>query len=271
MDKKVRINLRDKNFAGEPSSCHKGVNKYVEWVRDNELVSKSCFYTDMCLQDVDKNNASKRHIAWLNEPRAIHGQWYDWIAENNRKFDYVLTFDKQLLDRGENFLFYPHGRCWIKDFNVKKSKLCSTIASAKNWTVGHKLRHEAINRYPGKFDVYGRQYKPVENKEEALSDYYFSITIENSIADYYWTEKVVDCFATRTIPIYYGTKSIVEHFNPDGIIFFETLEELEKILNEMSPELYNKMAPAVEENFELSKKFFIPEDWMFENLNFLFD
>ena len=42
----IKLNLRDKNFCGEPSCCHRGVNKYIEWVRENVMVSKSCFITD---------------------------------------------------------------------------------------------------------------------------------------------------------------------------------------------------------------------------------
>ena len=98
----VKTNIRDKNFGGEPSSCHKGTNKFVEWDFGDEAVSNSCFITDLCLQDVYKASGVKRKVAWILEPRAIHPQVYEWIEKNNKLFDYVLTFDSSwaVLDSG---------------------------------------------------------------------------------------------------------------------------------------------------------------------------
>ena len=109
----VKINIRDQNLwtgAGERSLqlCHmEAKNKYVEWVFDNELVSNTCWFTDLCFADVLKCRPGiiKRKVAWTLEPRAVYPQIYDWISTNNRLFDFVITYDKELLDRGENFLY----------------------------------------------------------------------------------------------------------------------------------------------------------------------
>lgn len=284
---KVKVNIRDKNFGGEPSSCHKGVNRFVEWEFGNERVSDSCFITDMCLQDVKKASGVKRKIAWIHEPRAIHPHVYDWIADNNRLFDFVLTYDKELLSRGENFLYYPHGRCWINyeddqtpaasykrlSDKLEDPKLCSIIASGKNFTEGHKLRHQVINEDINGIDVYGYGYNPVESKTEALDQYLFSVTIENCRQPGYWTEKIVDCFATQTIPIYWGDTSVTEHFNPNGIIFFEDIEELDSIIDDLrfnGEERFEEMKDAVVENCALVDKYRIPEDWLYLHYPFLF-
>lgn len=294
----VKINIRDKNFGGEPSSCHKGVNKYVEWDFSNTPVSKSCFITDLCLPDVYKASGVKRKIAWILEPRAIHPQVYEWIEHNNKLFDFVLTFDTDLVNRGENFLYYPHGRCWINgeptvpvtgyssnvdDNNIvyqtffpfyTKSKDCSIIASSKNFTEGHKMRHAIINsKYEG-VDVFGYGYKPVDSKREALDAYRFSITIENSIQPGYWTEKIVDCFATQTIPIFWGDKSVTEHFDEDGIIFINSLAELEDVLEEIrvnGEDMYSKRKMSILNNFAAVEAYRIPEDWMYLKYPFLFN
>lgn len=272
----VKINIRDQNFGNEPSSCHMGTNKHVEWVFDNILVSNSCFLTDLCLPDIAKASKVKRKIAWILEPRAIHPQVYSWIEKNNRLFDYVLTFDTDLVDRGENFLYYPHGRCWIngEPTTLVKNKLCSIIASGKNFAPGHQLRHDVIRNKYDVVDVYGYGYKPVQNKREALDAYMFSITIENSIQPGYWTEKIVDCFATKTIPIFWGDKSICDHFDGDGIFFFDKLTTLEEILEAIrfdGDNLYQTRIDAINKNFELVEKYRIPEDWMYETYPFLFN
>jgi len=187
-------------------------------------------------------------------------------------FDFVLTYDKEFLDRGENFLYYPHGRCWINNYqNDKKSKMCSIFASDKRTTVGHVLRHDVIARFKDEMDVFGRAYKSVEFKEEGMSEYYFSVTIENSVQEYYWTEKIVDCFATKTVPIFWGSRSVSEHFNEDGIIFFDTIDDLEDILTNMSDKQYDKMLPAINENFAKVEEYRIPEDWMYQRYPFLFE
>ena len=46
----------------------------------------------------------------------------------------------------------------------------------------------------------------------------FSIAIENASYETYFTEKLLDCFATGTIPVYYGAPDIGDYFNKDGII-----------------------------------------------------
>ena len=105
----------------------------------------------------------------------------------------------------------------------------------------------------------------------ASSCSYFSVTIENSIQEYYWTEKVVDCFATKTVPIFWGSREVCAHFDNDGIFIFVTIDELESILNDMTPDLYEKMLPAVERNFDKVEEYGIPEDWCFKKYPFLFE
>jgi hypothetical protein len=277
----VKVNLVDTNFVGEPSSCHKGINKYIEWDRGDALVSRTVFFTDNCLQHaLNCSDKVKRKVAWILEPRAIHPHVYDWIDTNYNHFDYVLTFDKHLLDKGKNFLYYPHGRCWINDYApTVKTKFCSIIASTKNFTEGHQLRHKVIQQLAAKhgIDVFGYGYKPIENKIAAQRDYYYTIVIENSIQDYYWTEKVVDAFATETIPLFWGSKSVDNKFytRNGALIHWNTIEELDQILNKKEEliESYNflKDDGKLYQNKQTVESYRIPEDWIFENYSFLFD
>lgn len=58
----------------------------------------------------------------------------------------------------------------------------------------------------------------VENKEEFLGNYRFSMAFENSSTPGYVTEKIVDSFLAGTIPIYWGAPDIAEDFNPKAFI-----------------------------------------------------
>jgi hypothetical protein len=269
----VEVNIRDKNFGGESSSCHKGVNKHVKWNFTNNPVSDTCFLTDMCLQDIHKASGVKRKVAWLLEPNAIHPHMYEWIQTNNKLFDYVLTFDEDLISKGQNYLYYPHGRCWINNYeDLKKENKVSIIASSKNFTEGHQLRHKVIDKFKD-IEVFGYGYNPVENKEDSLSKYMYSVTIENCRQPGYWTEKIVDCFATKTIPIFWGDDAVSDFFDPEGIIYFNSQEELGEILEDLKVNgdaIFESKKAAVEKNFKLVETYRIPEDWMYNNYRFLF-
>lgn len=56
---------------------------------------------------------------------------------------------------------------------------------------------------------------PCESKYQVLSKYIFSLCFENMAMDGYFTEKLFDCLYAGTIPIYMGSKSVVQYLPPD--------------------------------------------------------
>jgi hypothetical protein len=269
----LKVNLRDGNFAHHPtnqSMSYGHYPSYFQWERDNVLVSDTVFITDLFLHEVDKYKHSKCKVALLIEPPDINPQIYDYVDKNNKKFDYILTFDKKLLDTGRNFLFYPFGCCWVQDYTTPtKSKMCSMIASNKRMTKGHAFRQEIIQRFSSRVDHFGNGFRKIETKEEGLRDYYFSIVLENSQPNYYFSEKLLDCFASRTVPLYWGS-DVSHFFNTEGMLIFNTPDELEDIFSKLSPDLYHSLSGPIEENFKKLQKYKIPEDWIYQHYPFLF-
>jgi hypothetical protein len=264
----MEINLVDKNFEGRDLTLYPSDFK---WNTSSNTVSEHIFFTDYCLTEAAYCKTNQKKVAWLLEPKAILPSSYSYIEDNYRLFDYVLTFDRDLLSKIDNGLYTPYGTYWVNNNTTyNKSKLVSIIASFKNETFGHKLRHHIINTFTG-FDIYGKHpnYKYVASKNEALDNYYFSITVENSIQNSYWTEKLLDCFITKTIPIYWGTEDVCNFFNKDGILFFNKSSELRDILGMITPELYKQKEYAIEENFKLALQYKDPEDYIFKNYNYL--
>jgi hypothetical protein len=96
------------------------------------------------------------------------------------------------------------------------------------------------------------------------------VVVENSRCDDYFTEKLIDCFATGTIPIYWGTSNLGSYFNMDGIITFSELGELDTIMANLSPELYTERLLAIQDNFNRHHQYRVPENWMFEHYPDLF-
>jgi len=262
----VKVNLVDSNFIGRDLNINP---RYFKWETGNIKVSDHVFFTDYQLEKVTRLKSGQKKVAWLIEPKAIVPEVYTYIESNFNNFDYVLTFDRELLSKIDNGLFCPYGTYWVDDkVNYTKTKNLSIIASGKNAVIGHKMRHETIHYLGHKMDVYGRGYNPVQSKNEALDQYYYSIVIENSIQDSYWTEKLLDCFMTKTIPVYWGTKDVVNFFDKDGIIFFNDinhLESLTKLSQDYVREYYNQHLDAIEKNYELAKSYKDPEDYIFFN------
>jgi hypothetical protein len=106
--------------------------------------------------------------------------------------------------------------------------------------------------------LYGRGHNPFpenhdyefDGKSIILKDYAFSITLENWVQDNYFSEKIMDCFMLGTVPIYMGARKILDYFNPDGIVLVDSFEKIIDEVNNLSFDKYQKMLPAIKENFE---------------------
>lgn len=266
----MKVRIVDVNFNHGESSCHGRKPKYFEWDR-RKYPSKICFFTDRVLSQAI-NDPSERKIAWLYEPKSIDPTTYQWIINNHHIFDYVFTYDKTLCDINEKFLFYPHGGIWIKDEDFKvyeKTKFCSIIASNKRQTIGHRLRHDVIREMGDIIDVYGKGYTPIDDKITGLMDYKYHIVIENTIQDDYFTEKIMDCLSTGTIPLYWGTKNINNYF--DNIITFNTIDELKVIIDKIKKNEIKYSEKDILTNFKKSKSYKVSEDYFYENYKYLFE
>lgn len=258
---KDKLYILDNLFSHAHSSSWYNKPTLFEWNRD--LNGDHIVLTDNMLHMVDKLTNNKKY-AWLVESPLITPHAYEFIKHNYNKFDLVFTFDKSLLEISDRFVLIPYGGCWINEEDRKiheKTKNVSIILSSKKTTAGHILRHSILERFP-QIDSFGFN-NPIENKITGLKDYRFSIIVENCKQDYYFTEKLIDSFITGTIPIYWGCPSIGDFFDLNGIITFDTVDELNSILNTLTPEKYNNMRESMITNFEISKKYLIADDLIY--------
>ena len=241
----------------------KQLTDVIEWDRtDNYLQDDLVVWTDI---DIPKalQRGSDRNIAWLIEAREHIPYLYTFVQNNAEKFEAIWTHDRFLVENYDNAKLLPFGGCWIDDFDWgihPKSKQFSIIASAKRQHEGHRQRHQIIAGAGGHIDVFGGGYNPLDNKIDGLRDYRFHFCIENIKRDYWFTEKLIDCFVTGTIPLYWGCPSIGNFFNIDGMICYNEVKELPAILKTCNEELYLSKMDAIKENFELAKKFRLAED-----------
>ena len=138
---------------------------------------------------------------------------------------------------------------------------------------GHRNRHRIVDECYDHIDLFGGyrgshkigsgNFKTTwPGKEDALVDYAFSLVIENAVYDKYYTEKITDCFATGTIPIYVGTEKICEDFDCNGIIFYDNVEQVKSL----TMDDYFSRIDSVVENYKLVCKMKISDDYMFEGV-----
>jgi hypothetical protein len=257
-----KLYIMDVMFSHTKSSSWYNQPTKFEWVRKYD--EDHIILTDTSLHNVDYLKNKKKY-AWILESPEITSDSYEFIKSNFYKFDKIFTFDSELLKIDNRFIFTPIGGCWIEEKDriiSKKNKKTSMIISEKKQTSGHVLRHNIYNTID-EIDYFGYM-NPIVNKTEALKDYMFSIVVENSKKDYYFTEKIIDCFITGTIPIYYGCPSINNFFDINGIITFNNIEELKNILDNIDSNYYESKKEHIKNNYEESKKYLIAEDKIYE-------
>jgi hypothetical protein len=92
------------------------------------------------------------------------------------------------------------------------------------------------------------------------------VVVENCKRDYWFTEKLIDCFRSGTIPIYWGCPSIGDFFDLDGIITFDSVDELLEIIKNCDNNLYNSKLESVNNNFNISKNYILPDDHIFNKI-----
>lgn len=128
--------------------------------------------------------------------------WFDGVSYNNPKF--ILPVN-QINDN----IF----------IRKEKNKFCSTVYS--NESKYRKEFFDILSTYK-KVDGYGRPFNNWSNGEdkkyEIISDYKFNICFENSDYYGYHTEKLLHAKTAGCIPIYWGSETITEDFNPNCFI-----------------------------------------------------
>jgi hypothetical protein len=213
----------------------------------------------------------KTPFGWFFESKSIIPNFYSSIESHLSKFEKIFTPNYELTSKYKNCLWIPGGGVWIGGTYGKgeikifdKTKLCSMVSSQKQMCELHNFRLDIANKIDNKkVDVFGLDtWVPIN---ETLENYMFSIVVENHQDELYFTEKILNCFATGTIPIYLGAKNIDEKFDINGIITFSNKEELNEILNYLSPELYFSKINSIKNNFDLCKNYLSIEDFIYKN------
>ena len=262
----ININLFGGDFQHSISSTLNKKPKYITW-EYNSTKNDITFHVDNHIYHGLKQEYSRYEYGWLLESKYITPGIVDFCFKNisllKGKYIKIFTHNQDLLKLdSELFSFCPANGTWIDDIYIRnKIKNTSMIASNKTITEGHRVRLEIAKKYSSKLDLYGKGFKEINKKEEGLEDYKFSICVENGIYESYFTEKILDCFACGTIPVYLGTPDIFKYFNKNGIILLDNKFDI----NYLNSDLYYSKIEAIQDNLERVKNYITCEDWLYEN------
>lgn len=270
------INLFDSNFQGSPCSVAFQQSRYTEYIHQQMAFDGVTLFTDEWINSPVVDHVQSRYkIGWLHEPQCLHPETYTKALENAHKFDFILTYYNDFLDL-PHFRFAPYGGCWInrRDWGIKpKTKLCSMLIGSKMSTDGHRIRHEIadmIEREGFEVDFYGTRGQPAsygqETKHRVLADYHFAIVTETCREDNLFTEWLLDCFALGTIPIFWGAPNVGQYFDHKGILQFDTVDRLQKILAGLNTEAWVSRMSSIYLNLLKMGEYAVTEDWIYLNV-----
>jgi hypothetical protein len=240
------------------------------------------------------NSTDAKKVYIQCEPFSIC-QKREFLQANQNKYDAIICHDSSLFSHHKQAISYCPACTWIDpkyyesvDTSQKVFQI-SHISGYKDWTIGHTIRKDLYMRqkdfqsFPITFyrswvqphlpDIHSNPFLPetipttnhiglVRTAKIVLfTTYQFSIVMENTKETNYFSEKLLDCLLTKTIPIYYGCPNIQDFFDTIGWICLEsnTPDEIQKELHTKLPSLnesyYSLHQATIEKNYETGKQY----------------
>lgn len=260
--------------------------KHIIWDRYNTALQIH-FYSHSNIFH-SKETAKKKFGILIESEQIVPNDYKRVIEEKGiiKEFAGIFTCSDRILNKYSNAFFAPGGGVWYAssfgggsmDENAyeKKSKNISLVSSNKTMCELHEYRKNMAYYYKGTniVDTFGTfnggRIIPIS---ESLTEYRYSIVIENAISEFYFTEKIMNCFAAMTIPIYVGAKKIGEFFNSDGIIEINPMDfgKLDEILCRCCQEDYMERREAIIDNYNRVQQYRCYEDYIYEHYSDMFE
>jgi len=203
-------------------------------------------------------------------------KYWKYARNNYKDYDYLLTYFRDLLDIPNALYFYGVTPQVRPCPNINKVGSVSNITSGRFNNTGHRLRRELWKRkneikYPKNFwlssqvpyNIDNEGYPTLEfgkwHKEKIMvSKYHIAIDTEDK---YFNSEKLIDCFLTKTVPLYWGAKWYESEFDTSGIIHCEDVDNIIYKTNTLPMQsFYANNIKAIEFNYKIALKYKLYND-----------
>lgn len=259
-----------------PYGGDSGGSRFLFWDRYNFGLTTH-FYSHRDMLKTDGKPLKK--YGMFNEAETIVPEDYKIFDRHKglaKEFVKIFTWSEKLLNELDNAELFAAQCAWVTNEDSKlcdkKSKMVSMICSNKAITEYHHLRIRTARKLKeqGLVDVFGNLDggQRFEKKEITLDDYRFHVVVENGVSDYYFSEKILDCFVEMTIPVYIGARKIGELFNPDGIIQIkpQDYDRIDEIVKKLDAKYYEEHMEAVKDNFNRVQEYINLNDYIYKRM-----
>jgi len=193
----------------------------------------------VCFDASCRSHPGKKVIQVRQEPPAIQPYRRMGCADIYVDYENSTHATFWFIDKPYDFL----DRLGPKD--LEKHRECSAIFSSKygwrnSFFASLASRNINIDFYGKDIDqiIQNERYKGPINQNKlckytGLSTYHKSVAIENSSYPNYFTEKLVDCLLTWTLPIYWGCPNLDDFFPPDAVRLID-LNDIESAVDKIN-------------------------------------
>ncbi len=190
----------------------------------------------------------KKAVLFMWEPPVVQKNLY--TNRFNSKFKRIYTWNDDLVDNKKYFKFYYPVLQKMRDHlpSFAERKLLTQISGNKKskhkkelYTQRRSVIEYFQNKPEGEFEFFGTGWEKenfrhckgsTADKYETLKNYRFSVCYENMHdVKGYITEKIFDCFAAGTIPIYWGASNITDYIPKECFIDRREFASFEDVLN----------------------------------------
>ena len=235
---------------------------FDRFFQSNDVLKNITLFNDY-IPTPEELSINSYNFLMLNEPNELFGL-HDWAIAHQNMFSCIFTWNENVLSKCSNSILFPFGmssmwetpELYDKIKYEDKTLKIFFVCGVKNQTEGHKFRHVVYNQEP-KINTPHNWIMacPIEDKNKNFKDCMFHVAIENVKQSNLFTEKIIDAFLTKTIPVYRGCTNIGDYFDERGIIIFDNEEELVDIVNSLTEEDYWKRKQHIEYNYQKAVEF----------------
>lgn len=205
--------------------------------------------------------------AWVEQP--------DHVIANAHHYTKIITSNPKILNNCSHAAKQPYGTTWLNKSphhpdsigvfseelgQLTKENSVSMVCGALTGKPGYNIRHTIWNnrnKIKAKLNFYSSTRFPIPNTSTLPNDdklhlfnSMYSVVVESSSEPNYFTEKLIDCLITKTIPIYWGCPNVSEYFDTSYWIKPEDL-----LVTEYTEEYYYSNIEKININFEIAKKY----------------
>ena len=201
------------------------------------------------------------------------GDYNKIIQDHPECYTYLLTMFPELLKLPNAHYFMGCTSFVEPDPNIKKEFGVSTVMSGRRNLPGHALRWEFFDRqgevtvpldyYLGTHNalpepLYERGIRLSAEKRDKITAFnrMFHVTFASFRRWGFFSEKIIDCFITKTIPIFWGCINIGDYFNTASIIQVEDVSNAIDICNLLTEDVYYDRMHSVEDNYKRGLEYY---------------